>query len=56
VYYAFKQDDEAVSSEGDDDATSPVVDLTTGWETLLEALFSSGFQITGTWPVRASQK
>lgn len=56
VYYAFKQDDEAVSSEGDDDAASPVVDLTTGWETLLEALFSSGFQITGTWPVRASQK
>ena len=31
------------------------VDLTTGWETLLEALTKSGFQITGTWPVRASQ-
>jgi putative DNA methylase len=55
VYYAFKQEDEAVGGEGDDGA-APVVDLTTGWETLLEALMSSGFQITGTWPVRASQK
>ncbi|WP_186398692.1 DUF1156 domain-containing protein [Stappia sp. P2PMeth1] len=52
VYYAFKQDDED-SGISDDDSSS--VDLTTGWETLLEALVSSGFQITGTWPVRASQ-
>jgi len=51
VYYAFKQDDE--DSSADEQDTS--VDLTTGWETLLEALISSGFQITGTWPVRASQ-
>ena len=54
VYYAFKQDDN-ISSENDEDDTE-VIDLTTGWETLLEALISSGFQITGTWPVRASQK
>lgn len=54
VYYAFKQDDEE-SDSGDDDNKSSV-DLTTGWETLLEALLSSGFQITATWPVRASQK
>ncbi len=52
VYYAFKQDDE---ESGDDDVDENGVDLTTGWETLLEALISSGFQITGTWPVRASQ-
>ncbi|MCF7837532.1 MAG: DUF1156 domain-containing protein, partial [Candidatus Marinimicrobia bacterium] len=32
------------------------VDLTTGWETLLDALLRTGFQITATWPVRASQK
>src|SRR5690606_19562391 len=32
------------------------VDRTTGWETMLEALISSGFQITATWPVRASQR
>src|SRR5439155_25424577 len=54
VYYAFKQDDE--DSGGDVDADdSSTVDLTTGWETLLEALIASGFQITATWPVRASQ-
>lgn len=52
VYYAFKQDDE---DSGNNDEDSSSVDLTTGWETLLEALISSGFQITGTWPVRASQ-
>ena len=51
VYYAFKQADEIDSSERRRDT----VDLTTGWETLLEALVSSGFRITGTWPIRASQ-
>ncbi|MCG7852629.1 MAG: hypothetical protein MIO92_08915 [Methanosarcinaceae archaeon] len=54
VYYAFKQDDEL--SGGGDVTSNGGVDLTTGWETLLEALISSGFQITATWPVRASQK
>ena len=55
VYYAFKQDDE---ESGGDEAIDGIsgVDLTTGWETMLEALIGSGFQITGTWPVRASQK
>lgn len=52
VYYAFKQEDE--DGNADDDVET--VDLTTGWETLLDALISSGFQITATWPVRASQK
>jgi putative DNA methylase len=54
VYYAFKQDDEESGAEVDGTGRSGV-DLTTGWETLLEALIASGFQITGTWPVRASQ-
>jgi putative DNA methylase len=54
VYYAFKQDDEESDAAGDEGTS--FVDLTTGWETLLEALISSGFQITATWPVRASQK
>ncbi len=53
VYYAFKQADDD-SADGEE-LGSPSIDLTTGWETLLEALISSGFQITGTWPVRASQ-
>ena len=54
VYYAFKQDDEESGADEEAEGTS-TVDLTTGWETLLEALIASGFQITGTWPVRASQ-
>lgn len=53
VYYAFKQDDEESDTADDDSETG--VDLTTGWETLLEALIGSGFQITATWPLRASQ-
>jgi putative DNA methylase len=52
VYYAFRQDDE--SSEAIDEDDTETIDSTTGWETLLEALISSGFQITATWPVRAS--
>jgi putative DNA methylase len=58
VYYAFKQDDEAAEEERDHerDRRDGRVDRTTGWETLLEALISSGFEITATWPVRASQK
>ncbi len=55
VYYAFKQEDE--ESGGDEgEEENATVNLTTGWETLLEALISSGFAITATWPVRASQK
>jgi len=53
VYYAFKQDDE--ESGGAEETGEAGIDLTTGWETLLDALVSSGFQITATWPVRASQ-
>jgi putative DNA methylase len=57
VYYAFKQDDE--ESGADEDQTGgdngPAINRTTGWETMLEALIGTGFQITATWPVRASQ-
>jgi putative DNA methylase len=52
VYYAFRQDDESGESAEEEDIDT--IDSTTGWETLLEALISSGFQITATWPVRAS--
>ena len=41
IYYAFKQ------SETKDSETS-----NTGWETFLEAVIQSGFEIVGTWPVR----
>lgn len=52
VYYAFRQEDEESGAVESDE--EPNVDLTTGWETLLGALLTSGFQITATWPVRAS--
>lgn len=59
VYYAYKQEDDedgnANVDDGDDDV-GVSAGRNTGWETLLEALISSGFQITATWPVRASQK
>jgi len=62
VYYAFKQEDEEAGQEEEERSQNAEgrsrngVDRTTGWETLLEALLGSGFQITATWPVRASQK
>jgi putative DNA methylase len=55
VYYAFKQADEESGGEDEDIENAPGIDLTTGWETLLEALIESRFQITATWPIRASQ-
>jgi putative DNA methylase len=48
VYYAFKQEDEEEGGSDSDGGESGGVDLTTGWETLLEALISSGFTITAT--------
>lgn len=58
VYYAFKQDDEdsGADEEEADASNGSTIDRTTGWETMLEALIGTGFQITATWPVRASQK
>ncbi|MHB1164494.1 MAG: DUF1156 domain-containing protein [Candidatus Nanopelagicales bacterium] len=43
VYYAFKQ------SEADDAGAS------TGWETLLEGMIGSGWEITSTWPLRSER-
>jgi len=48
VYYAFKQQEDD-SEDGQDRAS-------TGWETMLEGLIESGFQITGTLPVRTTKK
>lgn len=41
VYYAFKQSD----TRADETAS-------TGWETLLEGMIRSGWEITSTWPMR----
>ena len=44
VYYAFKQ------SESDEDG-----EASTGWETLLEGMIRSGWEITSTWPLRSER-
>jgi putative DNA methylase len=41
VFYAFKQ------SESDIDGTA-----STGWQTLLQGMLYSGWQVTATWPIR----
>lgn len=41
VYYAFKQSESRDGGEA-----------STGWETLLEGMIQSGWQVTGTWPLR----
>lgn len=46
VYYAFKQSE----SDGGDGSAS------TGWETFLEAILGSGFEVTGTWPLRTENR
>jgi putative DNA methylase len=58
VYYAFKQDDEesGADEEEGESGNGHRVDRTTGWETMLTALVETGFQVTATWPVRASQR
>ena len=50
VFYAFKQ---AEQDEDDGNGGTPVA--STGWETMLEALLSAGFAITGTWPMRSER-
>ena len=57
VYYAFKQDDEETGAEQEvgGESNGVKIDRTTGWETMLDALVGTHFQITATWPVRASQ-
>jgi putative DNA methylase len=48
VYYAFKQTE--VDADENDDAAGGT--SSTGWESMLSALVSAGFAVTGTWPVR----
>lgn len=45
IYYAFKQTESAL--EGDS---------STGWETMLTGVITSGFSITGTWPMRTERE
>jgi putative DNA methylase len=56
IYYAFKQEEVEDASDDDEESIPNDITLTTGWETILEAVVQSGFQITATWPIRASFK
>lgn len=49
VFYAFKQ------TESDTGTETQTVTASTGWETMLEGLINSGFQITGTIPMRTER-
>ena len=45
IFYAYKQQEERHGGE-----------VSTGWETMLNAVVSSGFQIVGTWPIRTERR
>jgi len=52
VFYAFKQTESSDDDEGEDGGTAAA---STGWETMLEGLLSSGFAVVGTWPMRTER-
>ena len=56
IYYAFSA---IPRSEGEDENNDSSISLntpvSTGWETMLEGLLSSGFQVKGTWPIRTER-
>ncbi len=47
IYYAYKQSD-SNESAGEQ--------ISSGWETMLSAIITSGFSITGTWPMRTEKE
>ena len=44
IFYAYKQQEEELEGR-----------TSTGWETMLSAIISAGFQIVGTWPMRTER-
>jgi putative DNA methylase len=50
IYYAFKQSEKEENGDGEQPAVT-----STGWETMLSSLIESGFQVTGTWPMRTER-
>lgn len=50
IFYAFKQ-----SEETDEEGGADALVASTGWETMLEGLLRSAFQVTGTWPMRSER-
>jgi putative DNA methylase len=56
IFYAFKQS-EGVETNDEEMELIPVNirRASTGWETMLSGLIESGFEITGTWPMRTER-
>jgi putative DNA methylase len=54
LFYAFKQA-ESDEEEGENGGSGGVI-TSTGWETMLQGLVDTAFQITGTWPMRTEMK
>jgi putative DNA methylase len=53
IFYAFKQSETDEVDTTDNQTTLLENRASTGWETMLSGLIESGFEITGTWPVRS---
>ncbi len=52
VFYAFKQTSSEEDPGDEEIHRQPGAIASRGWETMLTGLVDSGFQISGTWPVR----
>ena len=56
LYYAFKQTEKDSSREAQRGVKIPgAATASTGWETMLGGLLSSGLSVHGTWPMRSEQ-
>lgn len=53
LFYAFKQ--EETDDSENEQMSGITISASTGWETLLNAMLSSGFVITGTWPIHTER-
>lgn len=53
IYYAFKQAEEDDSDTDNQEEETHLVRASTGWETFLQGLADSGWQVDGTWPIRS---
>jgi putative DNA methylase len=51
IYYAFKQAEDE-DNGSDTGKVSHILRTSTGWETFLQGLADTGWQIAGTWPMR----
>jgi len=49
IFYAYKQSETENLSDS-------ILKSSTGWETMIQSLIESGFQITGTWPIKTEMQ